>query len=370
MKLADRRYQIDSSGIRKVFDLAAKLKNPCNLSIGLPDFDAPDAVKEAAIAAIRGGKNRYTQTAGVPALRERLKQLYADRGRPVEDVLVASGTSGGLLMAFMALLNPGDEVMITDPYFVMYKSLPQFLGAVPRFIDLYPDFRLRREALEAAWSPKCKMLVLNSPNNPTGAVFSTEELKMVAKFAEEKDLVVVSDEIYEEFSFDGVADSLAAYTDPARTIVISGLSKSAAVTGWRLGWITGPKDFILALSDIQQYSFVCAPSMAQEATFVALEHDMAPARASYTQRRDTIYNGLVQAGYNVVKPGGAFYIFPEAPGGDGEAFVKKAIENELLIIPGSAFSQRNTHFRISFATSIEQLNRGIGILADIKKHFD
>lgn len=369
MKLAQRRQQIDSSGIRKIFDLASKLKNPCNLSIGLPDYDVPEVVKESAIEAIRKGQNRYTLTAGLPALRERIKQLYADRGQPVEDVMIASGTSGALFLAFLALLDPGDQVMLPDPYFVMYKALPRFIGAEPVFVDTYPDFRLRREALEAAWTPRCKMLIVNSPNNPSGAVASEEELRMVAQFADEKGLVVLSDEIYEDFSYDGAAPSLGRFSDPARTIVISGLSKNVAMTGWRLGWVTGPKDFILALSDIQQYSFVCAPSVAQAASFAALDYDMSAVRADYRARRDTIYNGLRDLGYSVARPGGAFYIFPEAPNGDGEAFVRRAIEKELLIVPGKVFSERNTHFRISFASSQEQLRRGLDILGELKREF-
>jgi len=362
VKFAQRRQLIDSSGIRKVFDLAAKLKNPCNLSIGMPDFDVPDPVKEAAIAAIRAGKNRYTQSAGVPALRERVRERYRLRGITVHDSIITSGTSGGLFLAFLALLDPGDELMFTDPYFVMYRGLSRFIGAVPKLIDTYPDFRLRREALEAAWSPRCKLLIINSPNNPTGIVYSRAELEMVARFAEEKDLVVISDEIYEDFAFDGPFESLAALTDPERTLIMSGLSKNVAMTGWRLGWTTGPKDMIKAMEDIQQYSFVCAPSFAQEAAPAGLDYDMTDIRADFRARRDRIHDGLVARGFEVNKPGGAFYIFPKAPDGDSDGFVRRAIENELLVIPGSVFSERHTHFRISFAASTEQLDRGLDIL--------
>jgi aspartate aminotransferase/aminotransferase len=363
MQLADRRYSIDSSGIRKVFDLAATLKNPCNLSIGLPDYDVPDPVKEAAIAAIRGGRNRYTQTGGNPALRERLRAFYTAKGITVDDLLVTSGTSGGLFLTFLALLNPGDELMFTDPYFVMYKHLARLVGGVPRMIDTYPDFRLRREALEAAWSPKCKLLIVNSPNNPTGVVYSDEELRMVAAFAEEKGLVVMSDEIYEWHCYDGDLPTVARYTDPARTIIISGLSKSVAMTGWRLGWTTGPKDFINALSDIQQYSFVCAPSPAQEAAYAGLDFSMAAICEDYRGRRDLITNGLRDLGFEVSAPGGAFYVFPKAPDGEaGSAFVRRAIEHELLVVPGNVFSERDTHFRVSFAASRENLQRGLDIM--------
>lgn len=367
MQFADRRYQIDSSGIRKVFDLAANLENPCNLSIGLPDYDVPDSVKDAAIEAIRAGHNRYTLTAGIPPLRERVLRMYRDRGLNPEAAIVTSGTSGGLLEVFMALLNPGDQLMFTDPYFVMYKHLSRFIGAEPAYINTYPDFRLRREALEAAYTPKCKLLVINSPNNPTGIVYSEDELKMVAEFADEKGLVVLTDEIYEEFVFDGPFQSIAHHTDPARTIIISGLSKSVAMTGWRLGWVAGPADLVKALSEIQQYSFVCAPSPAQHAAFAGLEYDMKPQRDLYRERRDLIAGGLKELGYEAVAPGGAFYVFPRAPWGTGEEFVKRAIEEELLVVPGNIFSERNTHFRISFAATKDTLRRGLEILDRLRQ---
>lgn len=369
MQFAKRRHAIDSSGIRKVFDLAATLKDPCNLSIGLPDYDVPDPVKEAAIGAIRAGRNRYTQTAGNPALRERIRARYAARGIDVEDVMVASGTSGGLFLTFLALLDPGDRVLVPDPYFVMYKHLVRLIGSEPAFVDTYPNFRLTREALERAWSPQCKMLVLNSPNNPSGTVYSEDELRMAGQFADEKGLIVLTDEIYEDFVFDGPFVSPARFTDPARTVIISGLSKNVAMTGWRLGWVAGPKALILALSEIQQYSFVCAPSPAQEAAGAGMDFDMSAIREQFTRRRDLIYSGLVESGYNVEKPGGAFYILPEAPGGDGEAFVRKAIEKNLLVVPGGVFSERNSHFRISFAASTDQLERGIGILGELRAEY-
>ncbi len=365
INLAKRRFEIDSSGIRKVFDLAANLKDPCNLSIGLPDYDVPEPVKEAAIAAIREGRNRYTLTAGVPRLRETVRARYHERGHEVEDVIIASGTSGGLFLCFLALLNPGDGLMFADPYFVMYKHLCKFIGAVPAYIDTYPDFRLRREALERAWTPSCKVLIINSPNNPAGVVYTADELRMAAEFAEEKGLVVVTDEIYEDFVFDGSFDSPANYTNPERTVIISGLSKNVAMTGWRIGWVAGPAFLIQALSDIQQYSFVCAPAPAQAAAFSGLEVDMTEIRQRFTERRDLIYGGLKDAGYDVEHPGGAFYILPAAPCGDGDAFVRRAIDHNLLVVPGSVFSERKTHFRISFAAGTDQLQRGIRILREL-----
>ncbi len=364
MKLAERCGRIDSSGIRKVFNLAAQMKNPCNLSIGQPDFDVPEDIKEAAIAAIRSGQNKYTLTNGIPALREKLLDYYARRGVKQEDVIVTSGSSGGILMCFLATLNPGDEILIPDPYFVMYKHLANFIGAKPVFVDTYPDFHLRREALLARVTPKTRALIINSPNNPTGTVYSGAELRMAGDFCREHNLVLFSDEIYEPFVYDAAFHSSGEYSPDA--IILSGLSKSAAMTGWRLGWVLGPRDLITAMTNIQMYTFVCAPSFAQHAALVALDRDLKSTQDDYRRRRDIIDGGLREHGFAVNRPTGAFYIFPEAPGGDGDAFVKKCIEQELLVVPGSVFSERKTHFRISFAATEAELRRGVDILGRVK----
>ncbi len=361
MRLAQRCSKLDSSGIRKVFSLAAQMKNPCNLSIGMPDFDVPEALKEAAIHAIRSGQNRYTLTAGIPPLVEKILETYRRRGVEAEDAIVTSGTSGGILLAFMALLDPGDEILVPDPYFVMYKHLANFIGAKPAFVDTYPDFRLRREALEAACTPRARALIINSPNNPTGAVYTEQEVRMAIEFARERGLVVITDEIYEHFVFDGEFPSPARMAPGA--LVLSGLSKSVAMTGWRIGWALGPKELIKAMTNIQMYTFVCAPSPAQAAALQALDYPMEAVQAEYGKRRDIIYEGLARAGFRVQRPVGSFYIFPEAPGGDGDDFVRRCIEEELLVVPGSVFSERATNFRISFASPGETLRRGIEILA-------
>lgn len=367
MKLAQRRHAIDSSGIRKVFDLAQSIKDPINLSIGLPDYDVPDAVKKIGLDAISEGKNRYTQTGGNKALRDAVRQFYTDNGVPHEDAMIASGTSGALFLCLLALLDPGDEVLIPDPYFVMYEALVKFLGAKPVLIDTYPDFRLTREALEAATTEKTRLLILNSPSNPTGVVMTADECRMVADFAELRGIEVLSDEIYEAFSYDGEFVRPSAFFKAP--IVISGLSKSVAMTGWRLGWLVGPRDLIKATEEIQQYTFVCAPSVGQEMALHAMKFDMTPICEEYTRRRDLVYNGLVDNGYKVNKPGGAFYIFPEAPNRDGDAFVREAIEQRLLMVPGGVFSQRKSNFRISFAASEAKLREGLDILARLaEKH--
>jgi len=358
--LADRMQQIDASGIRKVFDLAARLQDPVNLSIGQPDFDVPEPCKDRAVQAIRDGANRYTVTQGDAALREALAdRLRAEFGRFDGPVLVTSGVSGGLLLAFLATVNPGDEVLVPDPYFVMYKHLVGLLGGVAVFVDTYPDFRLRREALEAAVTERTRMLLLNSPANPTGVVYSEEELRTAVEVARRHDLLIVSDEIYNAFTYDGPAGSPWPLYD--RVLLLRGFSKTFAMTGWRLGYAVGPEPIISAMTTLQQYTFVCAPSPFQQAAMAALETDASAQIETFRERRDLIYEGLKDR-FTVARPGGAFYIFPEAPGGSGTRFVEQAIAAGLLVIPGNVFSERDTHFRIAYAADRETIERGIEIL--------
>src|SRR5437868_7351827 len=203
--ISRRAHAVDASGIRKVFDLAAKMNDPINLSIGLPDFDVPEAVKSAAIEAIRSGQNRYTQTQGIAPLRERLREdLSAEIGRDVGEVLITSGVSGGLLLCILATIDPGDEAIFLDPYFVMYKHLLTMAGGKPVIVDGYPDFRFPAERVEHAITPRTKLLMLNSPSNPTGIVMSEAEVKAAVEIARKHDLVLLSDEIYQPSLYVGL----------------------------------------------------------------------------------------------------------------------------------------------------------------------
>jgi len=361
--IAGRMQAIDSSGIRRVFDLAAEIENPVNLSIGQPDFDVPEEVKAAAVAAIRAGFNHYTVTQGITELHDAFRAYYRRRfGVELGATLVTSGVSGGLLLSFMALFDPGDEVIMADPYFVMYKDLVRLLGAVPRFIDTYPDFRIRQAALEAAYSPRVKAILVNSPTNPTGAVLDEPEFRLLADFAADHNLLIISDEIYDQFTYDGAARSMTQFSD--HVLVLNGLSKSAGMTGWRVGFASGPDEVIHQMTVLQQYSFVCAPSFAQRAGVHALEGDLGPLRDAYRHKRDIVYDGL-RGLFEVERPSGAFYIFPRAPGDRATPFVEEAIRHEVLIIPGSVFSERDTHFRISFATDDATLERGVELLCGL-----
>ena len=364
--IADRAHAIDASGIRRVFDLAAKMADPINLSIGLPDFDVPDAAKAVAIEAIQRGKNRYTPTQGISPLRERLRaDLSKEYGRDTGDVLITSGVSGALLLAIMAVVNPGDEVIFLDPYFVMYKHLLSLVGGVPVVVDSGPDFRFPADKVEAAITPKTKLLILNSPSNPTGIVMSPDEVRAAVAVAKQHDLLILSDEIYEPFLYDGKPEVYSPLSLYENTVVLRGFSKSHAMTGWRVGYVYGHADVVAQMTKLQQYTFVCAPSPFQDAALAALDVDMSAHFAAYTAKRDLVYNRLKDK-FDLVRPGGAFYIYPKAPAGEtASAFVEKAIANNVLIIPGNVFSRHDTHFRISYATTDEKLARGCDVLLSL-----
>lgn len=363
--IADRTRAFDSSGIRKVFDLAGKMKDPINLSIGQPDFDVPPEIKTACITAIEQGKNAYALTQGMPVLRDKLQaSIEQEYGHADRKVFVSSGTSGGLTLAMLSIINPGDEVIVFDPYFVMYTSLTQLAGGVPVIIDTYPDFRIDLAKVKAAITPRTKMILLNSPANPTGVVATQAEVQGLAEIAAENNIVLLSDEIYRSFCYDAPFESPAKYND--KVLVIDGFSKSHAMTGWRLGFVHGPAEIIDTMIKLQQYTFVCAPQPVQWAGAVAMDVDIQPYVDAYRKKRDMITEGL-QDLYELPSPGGAFYLFPKAPWGTGSEFVAKAIENSLLIIPGNIFSKRDSHFRISYAASEATIARGIEVLRKIAK---
>jgi aspartate aminotransferase/aminotransferase len=363
--IADRTALFDSSGIRKVFELAAKMRNPINLSIGQPDFDVPAAARQAAIEAIESSKNGYAITQGVPELREKLQaRVDAEYGDAYRKVFVSSGTSGGLVLAILALANPGEEVILFDPYFVMYEPLVKLVDAVPVVIDTYPHFQIDLDRVRSAITRRTKLILFNSPANPTGAVASEAEIRGLAELAAERNVALVSDEIYRLFCYDRPFHSPALFNP--KTIVLDGFSKTYGMTGWRLGFVHGPGNVIEAMIKLQQYSFVCAPHPFQWAGAAALEIDMSQHVADYRRKRDMLVAGL-REDFELETPGGAFYAFPKAPWGTASEFVACAIENELLIIPGNIFSRRDSHFRVSYAASDETIERGIEVLKRLAK---
>ena len=363
--LADRMHHIDASGIRKVFDLAAKMTDPVNLSIGQPHFPMPRPIAEAMKQAVDAGKNAYSQTQGIAPLREAV-QARVDAAYPDQDrmAFITSGTSGGLMLALMALVGPGDEVIVPDPWFVMYKHLTTAAGGTVVPVSTYPTFQVDVDAVAAAITPRTKLIVLNSPANPTGAVASEATMRALAELADDRDVAILSDEIYSIFSYDGPAASPAAFN--RNVIVIDGFSKSHSMTGHRVGWCHGPRHLVEAMIKLQQFSFVCSPQPSQWGALAGVDLDLSDSVAAYRRNRDHAVAELSPL-VDVHSADGAFYLFLPAPGGDGGELVARAIEKQLLIIPGGVFSDRDTHFRLSYATDAGTLDRGLEILKPLLK---
>ncbi len=363
--IADRMTRIEASGIRKAFDLSKTMKDPINLSIGLPDFDVPEPLKAAAIEAITSGYNAYTVTMGLPELRNKIQAAvdaayhHADR-----QVIVTAGTSGGLLLGLCSVVNPGDEVILFDPYFVMYNNLVALAGGISVLVDTYPDFRVSIDRVAAAITPRTKCVVVNSPNNPTGIVASAQEMSRLAELCRERGVLLMSDEVYRSFCYDGPCASPAQWNDDV--LVVDGFSKAYGMTGWRLGFAHGPSRLIQEMAKLQQFSFVCAPSPLQKAVVSALDLDLTAQTDAYRRKRDTVVEALSGL-YDLATPSGAFYAFPRAPEGyeSASAFVAEAIKHNLLIIPGNVFSRRDTHFRISYAVDDRTLERGLTVLREL-----
>jgi len=355
--------RIEASGIRKAFALAATVKDPINFSIGQPDFDVPEALKQKAIEAIKSGYNKYSQTAGDAALREQIsKGLKSEFGWAQPAAIVTSGVSGGLLLSFLALVNPGDEVIIPDPYFVIYKHVVNLLGGKCVFADSYPDFDLPIEKIADSITDRTKLILINSPCNPTGAVYSQDRIQALAELAAKNDIIVLTDEIYDAFCYDGSCCSIAGHYD--KTILLRGFGKAYAMTGWRLGYAAMSEslaDVAEQMTTIQQYTFVCAPTPFQKAAIAALDFDLGSLVETYREKRDLVYEGLKDK-FELTKPTGAFYAFVKAPGASATEFTEKAIKNKVLVIPGNVFSEKDSHFRISFAADNDTIRRGVEIL--------
>lgn len=354
------------SGVRKMFELASKMKNPIDLSLGLPDFDVPEVVKEEAIKSIKNGLNRYTSTTGIKELKQKILEKLKKENNIIADeeqIIVTSAGSGALSIIFTTIINEGDEIIVVEPYFVAYKELIIQNGGIPIYAKTKEDFSLDLESLKNKINNKTKAIVINSPNNPSGKVYSKEELKKLADIARKSDILVISDEIYEKFCYDKKHFSIGSIYK--NTITINGFSKSHAMTGWRVGYVIGPKEIIREAIKVQQFNFVCAPTPFQYAAIKALECDVSDHVKKYKAKRDIIYKGL-KNNYKLIQPEGAFYAFLKYPY-TPERFMDNCLKNNLLIVPGTAFSRSDTHFRISFANKNETLRKAVEILNRIVK---
>lgn len=370
--ISERARAVDASGIRRVFDLAARMRDPINLSIGQPDFPVPQVMKDAAKAAIDADHNGYTVTQGIPDLLHAIwAHLRTNVGwhGPTDELgaAVTSGTSGGIILAAMALLDAGDEIVIPDPYFVMYAQLGKLTGGTVVKCDTYPDFRMTAERIERCITPRTKAVLVCSPSNPCGTVLSGDEFRDIVDLCRRKGVLLISDEIYDEFCFSdaregGRCPSPARFTDEC--LLIRGFGKTYGCTGWRLGYVAGPRAVVQEIAKFQQYTYVCAPSMAQWGVVPSFGVDLSPIVADYERRRQMVVDAF-EGVTTLARPAGAFYAFVEVPrrlGLTGQQFVERAIERRVLVIPGGVFSSRDTHFRLSFATRPDKLAEGLAIL--------
>ncbi|MEZ6192209.1 MAG: aminotransferase class I/II-fold pyridoxal phosphate-dependent enzyme [Phycisphaerales bacterium] len=358
-----------------------RLGDPIDLFIGQPDFDVPDQIKQAAIEAIRSGFNKYTQTQGIKPLADQVRASLActpvpqarQRLRPAGDVRrgEASGATDDVLRA--ARRRGADP----RPVLRDVQAPGEAQRGKPVFVDTYPDFQLKPERIEPLINERTKMLLFNSPSNPTGVVATAEACKQIAELADRHNLLLVSDEIYDEFSYEKIDDPNhpgekvvpSPLDHNPNVLLLNGYSKTYAMTGWRLGYAAGPSAVIGAMTKLQQYSFVCAPSVTQAAGAIAFNVDMAKHVDAYRCKRDMVVERLSPY-YELTTPGGAFYAFPKVPdhlGLNATDFVKRAIENSLLVIPGNVFSERDTHFRISYACDNARLERGLDVLVKLAK---
>ncbi|MBI69110.1 MAG: aspartate aminotransferase [Phycisphaerae bacterium] len=372
--ISDRAKHIEASGIRAIWELAQKCTDPIDLSIGQPDFPVSDEIKIAAIDAIKSDQNGYSKTVGIEPLVERITTYCTDAfgwdcsHAGSESVMVTSGTAGALTLACLALLNTGDELIIPDPYFLIYPTLATVAGAKPVSCLTYPTFKMTVESIEACITPKTKAVILNSPSNPTGVVYTEEEVKAIVECCESHNILLITDEIYDEFVF-----SPATFASPAsyskNVLLIRGFGKTYGCTGWRLGYAAGPKAIIAEMLKLQQQTYVCAPTPLQHAVVQSFDVDLTSLVEQFAKRRDMVVDHLSPV-TELAMPEGAFYAFPKVPehlGLDATQFVHSCIEDNLLLIQGSIFSSRDTHVRLSFATPDDKLERGLQKLASLMK---
>ncbi len=362
-----------SSGIRKFFDILDSMTDVTALTVGQPDFVTPWKIREAGIESLESGKTYYTSNAGTLELRKEISNYMNRRFDlhydPASEVVVTVGGSEAIDMAMRTLLQPGDEVIIPTPCFVCYEPLCKMTGAVPVIVETRNEdkFKLTPELLESAITEKTKMLVLAYPNNPTGAIMDAEDLEKIARILREKQIIVLSDEIYAELTYGRRHVSIASLPEMwERTVVVSGFSKAYAMTGWRLGYICAPAPLAKQMLKIHQYAIMCAPTTAQLAAITALrdcDEDVAAMTAEYDRRRRLIYNGLHDIGIESFEPEGAFYIYPNIGkfGLTSEAFCEKLLyEHKCAIVPGIAFGAAGEGFaRISYAYSVKHINQAL-----------
>jgi aminotransferase len=364
---------VPPSGIRKYFDMINEMENVISLGIGEPDFVTPWNIRESGIYSLEKGHTHYTPNSGFLELRKEISNyIYRRFGveyNPGNEILVTVGGSEAIDLALRTVAGKGDEVIIPEPSFVAYKPCTIFTGATPVIIKLQAEdqFRLTPELLEKAITPNTKALIFPYPNNPTGAIMKREDLDKISEILKDKDIIVISDEIYAELTYDGEHVSIASLQGmKEKTILINGFSKAFAMTGWRLGYACGHSELIGSMFKIHQYAIMCSPTIAQKAAIEALQNSDNEVKAmvrEYNRRRRIMVDGFRKAGYDCFEPLGAFYVFPDirSSGMKSEDFCEKLLfEERVLVVPGTAFGQCGEGFvRATYANSMENIIEAI-----------
>ncbi|MBE5973651.1 MAG: aminotransferase class I/II-fold pyridoxal phosphate-dependent enzyme [Paenibacillaceae bacterium] len=382
--LSDRITEIPSSGIRKFFDIVSEMKDAISLGVGEPDFDTPWHIREEGIYSLEKGRTFYTSNAGLKELKTEICSYLSRRFEvtydPDHEVMVTVGGSEAIDIALRAMLDPGDEVLVPQPSYVSYVPCTILANGVPVIIDLEAkdQFKLTKEKLLEKITPKTKVLILPFPNNPTGAVMDARELKEIADIVIEKDLFVISDEIYAELTYGGDHSTIAAFPGMKdRTVLINGFSKSYAMTGWRLGYAAAPRMILEQMLKIHQFAIMCAPTTSQYAAIAALrdgDKDVAVMRESYDQRRRYLIHAFQEMGLECFEPNGAFYTFPciKRFGMTSDEFATRLLmEEKVAVVPGTAFGDCGEgYLRISYAYSLKNLKEALSRMERFIKRLD
>jgi len=381
-KISRRVAELPPSGIRRFFELVLATEGVISLGVGEPDFVTPWNIREEAVFQLEKGRTSYTSNYGLKELRCELaawlERRYSLQYDPDSEIVITVGGSEAIDIALRAILEPGDEVLIVEPCYVSYAPVVILAGGTPRYIATKQEegFRLNIARLRESVTPRTKALIINYPNNPTGATFRYDDLESLCRFAGEHDLLILSDEIYAELTYEGVHVSLAALPEAKeRTLLVSGFSKAFAMTGWRLGYLCGPAELIAAMVKIHQYTILCAPTISQYAAIEALRNgdaDIEAMREEYRARRNFIVKSFNEMGLRTLMPEGAFYAFAniESTGMTSEEFCTRLLrEQRVAVVPGTAFGPSGEGFiRASYASSFEKLERAVeGIARFVRK---
>lgn len=365
-RLSARLKHFDSSDFRNAIERRQNMVDPIDLSVGLPEDKTAEHIKAAGILAIMQDKTTYTPTNGIKELREALSaklQTVNNIHVSSDDVTVVPGLTTGLLLVYMAILDPGDEIIVLDPCYPPYTHLASSIGAEVMTVLTLPTFQPDIPTIKASITNRTKAIVINSPNNPTGAVYSKKDLLEIAAIAEEHNLFVISDEIYEKFIYSGEHFSIGSIYP--NTITMNGFSKEYAMTGWRIGYIAGPSDVIAAINELQQYIVFSSSSIAQHAALAALKHPPV-ITDKYHRKRDLLTKSLKSMGFEINGMQGSFYAFIQAPKGMTDLeFVNRAADHNVILVPGRAFSSRHGYVRISYGVDEKTLQEGINRLETI-----